>query len=148
MDDHTMSFSTLKLSLLFVYKSDLEGVLISLMACFIDPWESLILVKDKREIKINAHIQDAEVMPCFPRVSFSKPCALLLFSPTSSLRTQLRHKKAWVWNHWSRLQTFEAILRLPISYFVSNRWLILQKFQHGGKQRMVGTWKRSRFLSF
>ena len=41
MDDHTMSFSTLKLSFsrlgLVVYKSDEEGVLLSLMACFIDP---------------------------------------------------------------------------------------------------------------
>lgn len=60
-------------------------------------YRSLILVKDKREIKINAHIQDAEVTRCFTRVSFSKPCALLLlfgntFSPTRSLCTQLRHK--------------------------------------------------------
>ena len=38
MDDHTMSFSTLKLSFsrlgLVVYKTDLEGVPLSLMACF------------------------------------------------------------------------------------------------------------------
>lgn len=78
-------------------------------------YRSLILVKDKREIKINAHIQDAEVTRCFTRVSFSKPCALLLlfgntFSPTRSLCTQLRHKNP-------ENETIEVVCRhLKVSY--------------------------------